>query len=219
MIIVVGGIKGGIAKTTVAINLAVMRQAAGRQVALVDADEQRSASEFSEQRSALGNGDLPCHPASGENTFNVLQELADRYEDIIVDVGGRDTRAQRAALLAADLVLFPFPVGSLDAWTLPQVERLVSEVRQANPELDAATFISRGFVQGPDNAEAAEMLRASTLIRYIDTPLIERRAYVRSSGEGLAVIEYRKPADPKATAEVRGLYDAVFNASAATVAA
>ena len=219
MITVVGGIKGGAAKTTVAVTLAIMRQAAGHSVVIVDADEQRSASEFAEQREALKNGYLPCSKASGKTTINLVRHLAEEYADVIVDVGGRDTAAQRSALLVADLALFPFPVGSLDAWTLPQCEKLVSEVREDNETLDAATFISRGFGRGKDNEEAAEMLRASSVLRYIDAPLIERRAYVRSSGEGLAVTEYRKPFDPKAVSEVQRLYDAVFNASAAAVAA
>jgi chromosome partitioning protein len=141
--------------------------------------------------------------------------VSSQYEDVIVDVGGRDTTAQRSALLAADLALFPFAVGSLDAWTLPQVERMLSDVRQANAALGAAAFISRGFVQGPDNSEAAAMLQASSVLRYLDTPLIERRAYLRSSGEGLAVSEFRKPHDPKANAEIQRLYDAVFNPAAA----
>lgn len=210
MIIVVGGIKGGIGKTTVATNLAVMRQGSGKKVILVDADEQRSASEFAEQREALKNGYIPCVKASGKTTINLVRGLAEEYDDIIIDVGGRDTTAQRAAMIAADLVLLPMPVGNYDAWTLPQAETLIREVREANPDLDAASFISRGFIQGKDNAETAEMLRASHVLRFLDTPLLERRVFARSAGDGLAVFEF-KPADPKACAEVKSLYNAVFN--------
>lgn len=217
-VIVVGGIKGGIGKTTVATHLAVMRQSAGSAVVLLDADEQRSATEFAEQRAALGNGTLPCQKVSGaKDTVETVLDLAERYQDVVVDVGGRDTQAQRAALLRADLVLLPMPPGNFDAWTLPQAETLVREVRQANPELDAAAFISRGYVRGKDNQEAAEMLRASMVLRYIDAPLLERRVYVRSAGDGLVVTEH-EPADHKARAEIMALYESVFKTAAASAA-
>lgn len=219
MRIVVGGIKGGVGKTTVATHLAVMRQSEGRTVVLLDADEQRSASEFAEQRAALGNGVLPCRKASGAtDTIEAVIDLAERYDDVIIDVGGRDTQAQRAALLRADLVILPMPPGNYDAWTLQQAETLIREVRQANPDLDAASFISRGYIRGRDNQEAAEMLRASMILRYIDAPLLERRVYVRSAGDGLAVTEYDAPADAKARAEITSLYTAVFSGQAAAAA-
>lgn len=44
MIITVGGIKGGSGKTTVATNLAVIRANDGRDVLLIDADDQETAS-------------------------------------------------------------------------------------------------------------------------------------------------------------------------------
>jgi chromosome partitioning protein len=72
MIITTGGLKGGGGKSTAATNLAIMRMKAGRKVLLVDADEQRSASEFVEQREALGHGTLPCVQLVGQN---VVPEL------------------------------------------------------------------------------------------------------------------------------------------------
>ena len=51
MIVVVGGIKGGSGKTTVATNLAVLRASGGHDVLLVDADDQETASDFTILRS------------------------------------------------------------------------------------------------------------------------------------------------------------------------
>src|SRR3954468_18188642 len=46
MIAAIGGTKGGSGKSTIAINMAVMLAAAGRDVLLVDADEQGTSRDF-----------------------------------------------------------------------------------------------------------------------------------------------------------------------------
>src|SRR5690349_18857676 len=53
MILAVGNTKGGVGKTMIALNLAILRAAAGRDVLLVDGDEQGSASLFSQLRADL----------------------------------------------------------------------------------------------------------------------------------------------------------------------
>ena len=53
MILAVGNTKGGVGKTTIAVNLAILRTLAGQDVLLVDGDEQGSASLFSELRADL----------------------------------------------------------------------------------------------------------------------------------------------------------------------
>ncbi|MBI1321192.1 MAG: AAA family ATPase [Candidatus Hydrogenedens sp.] len=218
MIVTVGGIKGGGGKTTAATNLTVMRRLAGCDVLLIDADEQRSASEFVAQREALGQGSLACVQLVGAAVRTQVRQLATRYSDIVIDTGGRDTASQRAALTVSDLLLVPFQPGNFDLWTLEQVERLVEEVRSVNEGLDAACFISRGYPVGADNAQAAEMLQKSTMLRFIATPIIGRKAFNTASGEGLSVVE-AKPRDSKAVAEMQRLYQAVFGDDDAEAAA
>jgi chromosome partitioning protein len=210
VIITVGGIKGGTGKSTIATHLAVMRQRAGHDVLLVDADEQKSASEFAEQREALGQSILPCIQLAGTNVRIQIQELRNRYGDIIIDTGGRDTTSQRSALLRSDLLLLPFQPGNFDLWTVEQVEQMVSEIRSAQEvPVEAVAFISRGYPGGADNEEAAALLRRSEVLRFIDTPIIARKAFNTAIGEGLSVSEMKKP-DLKAVGEMQRLYNVVF---------
>ena len=218
MIITVGGIKGGGGKTTAATNLAVMRRLAGYDVLLIDADEQRSASEFVSQREALGHDPIPCVQLAGAAVRAQVRQLAPRYADIVIDTGGRDTASQRAALTVSDMMLVPFQPGNFDLWTLEQVERLIEEVRSVNEGLDALCFISRGYPAGADNAQAAELLRNSAVLRFIDAPVLGRKAFNTASGDGLSVVE-TKPRDAKAFNEMKRLYDAVFSAAEADLAA
>ena len=56
MILIAGGIKGGAGKTTVATNLAVIRAGQGRDVLLIDADDQETATDFTNLRNERREG-------------------------------------------------------------------------------------------------------------------------------------------------------------------
>ena len=210
MILVVGGIKGGSGKSTIATNLAVLRSQAGYDVLLVDADEQGSAAEFSEQRNAL-HPDLPaftCVRLAGASVRSELRRLAPRYQDVIIDTGGRDTTSQRAALTVADVMLIPFPPGSFDLWTVRQVSKLIEEMHTAH-DFEAFAVLNRGEPRGSDNQDALGLLRDATSFPTLDTPLGSRKAFKTAAGEGLGVVELR-PADAKANREIEDLHRAVY---------
>ena len=98
MILICGGIKGGSGKSTLATNFAIMRALDGRDVLLVDADDQESATDFTVLR----------NEATGEQcgytgiqlrdraVLTELRKLQQKYEDIVIDTGGRDTQSHAA---------------------------------------------------------------------------------------------------------------------------
>ena len=207
MIVVVGGIKGGSGKTTVATNLAVMRALDGHDVLLVDADDQETASDFTMLRNerAAAEATYTSIKLTGQAVRTETKRLAGKYDDVVIDTGGRDTTSQRAALTVADVLLVPFVPRSFDVWTLEKVGELVGEMRLANPELQAYVFINRADPAGRDNDEAAEVLRDTDGLVFIDTPLGTRKAFGNAAAQGIAVTEL-KPQDLKATQEITALY-------------
>lgn len=211
MIIAIGGIKGGSGKTTVATNLSILC-AQKQDVLLVDADDQETATDFT----ILRNETLPegagytSIKLTGPAVRTEIQRLMVKYDTILIDTGGRDTASQRAALSVAHLLLIPFIPRSFDIWTLEKVSRLVEEMRAANPLLQAYVFINRADPRGQDNAEAAEALKETVVLEFIDTPLGSRKAYGNAAAQGRAVTEL-KPQDVKATEEILTLYQRVFN--------
>jgi chromosome partitioning protein len=217
MIIVIGGIKGGSGKTTLATNLAVIRSAAGHDVLLVDADDQETSTDFTiirNERRPDGAG-YTSIKLTGAAVRTETLRLANKYEDIIIDTGGRDTTSQRAALTVADFLLVPFVPRSFDVWTLEKVSSLVNEMQAANPELKAYTFINRADPRGQDNDDAAEVLRETESLSFIETPLGARKAFSNAAAAGLAVTEI-KPQDPKATEEMIMLYRYIFDTKEAS---
>ena len=99
MIVVVGGTKGGTGKSTVAANLTVMLAAAGRDVLLVDADEQETSTDFTNMRNqtrAEGAG-YTCVALTGRAVPTEVRRLAPKYQEIVIDTGGTNAASQRAA--------------------------------------------------------------------------------------------------------------------------
>ena len=212
MIIVSGGIKGGSGKTTIATNIAIIRANEGKDVLLVDGDDQETATDFTGIREAQrGEAGYTGIKLTGSALRDQIKKLVSKYDDIVIDVGGRDTAGQRAALTIADVLLVPFVPRSFDIWTIEAVSNLVGEIREVNPHLKAYTFINRADPRGQDNEDAGAALKKSEQLSFIDTPLGNRKAFGNAASSGLSVVEL-KPEDPKATEEMTTLYKLIFSA-------
>jgi len=202
--------KGGVGKTTIAVNVAVERSLQGRNVLLIDADDQATATGFTSQRTeTLGDPGYTCVKLSGADVRTQVLRMAPNYQDIVIDVGGRDTNSLRAALTIADVALIPFQPRSFDIWTLGTVAELVTAGRIYNEKLRALALINFADPQGADNEEAAEALKGVDGIDFLDSSIGRRKAFPNASADGLAVTELKRP-DAKASAELIALINAIF---------
>ena len=211
MILVIGGIKGGSGKTTIATHLAVMRAQSGGDVLLIDADDQETSFDFSTLRSSLENK-LPEYTyikLSGKALRSEILKMKGKYDDIIVDAGGRDTMNQRAALTTADKFIVPFVPRSFDLWTLDNVSSIVQEIKQINPSLEAYAFLNRADSKGYDNEEAQDMIKENENLMTLPVMICNRKAFGNAASEGKSVNEL-KIADRKAILEIDSLYKCIF---------
>lgn len=116
MIVTVGATKGGVGKTTVALNLSIGRVLAGRDVWLIDGDRQGTAQTDVSIRAEDGRAPvLACSQyVEGPTLRAQVQHQRAKYQDIIIDAGGRDSTALRAALTLCDVLVIPFQPRSFD---------------------------------------------------------------------------------------------------------
>jgi chromosome partitioning protein len=212
MIIVLAQTKGGVGKSTLAVNFAVERSRAGRDVLLVDADEQATATDFTALRTEqLGAPGYTAVALSGPAVRTQVLQMRPKYGDIIIDAGGRDTAGLRAALTVADVALVPFQPRSFDLWTFDKVSALITEARQYRDALlRAVAILNFADPAGGDNAAAAEALTGNEVIAYLDAPIGRRKAFPNAASEGRGVCELNRQ-DPKASAEMAALVRAVFD--------
>lgn len=211
MIVTIGGIKGGTGKTTIATNLTVMRSAKGKRVLLVDADEQKSTSFWADQRDALQiETKWATIQLGGKALRSQLERMRVDYDDVIIDVGGRETTSLRAAISIADICLIPFKPRSLDIWTLNDMKALIAEMRPANPNLRSFSMINQADAKGSDNEGTITILQECDEIKCIKPIIGSRKAFANAISDGLGVIEL-KQSDKKAVKEMQDLYNFIYN--------
>ena len=207
MILAVGNVKGGVGKTTIAINLAIIWALQGRDVLLVDGDGQATAMAFTELRTnARGEPGYTAVALYGAAIRTQVRQLASKYDHIIIDVGGRDSVSLRAALTVAHLVLIPVQPRSFDLWGVDQTTELITEARELNESLRAVAVLNAADPQGHDNEDAATLLRDNDALELAPAIIIRRKAFPNAAAGGLSVIEY---GDSKARAEFEGLATAI----------
>ena len=213
MLVTVGNTKGGVGKTTVAVQLAIARALAGRDVWLIDGDRQGTAQTAISVRAEAGQQPgIACSTYPDGPTLRAqVQQQAAKYDDVIIDAGGRDSTALRAALVLSDVLLVPFQPRSFDVWALNDIAALVDEARSVRDGLRCYPVLNCADPgeHATDNKDAAEAVAEIPQFEYLATPLRRRKAFSNAAGSGLSVMEL-KPIDPKAVAEVMALVDALF---------
>ena len=211
MIVTVGNTKGGCGKTSLALNLVIARAIAGHNVWLIDGDRQGTAQTAITVRAEAGRTPrIACTQyADGSILQSQVQKIGNKFKDIIIDAGGRDSTALRAALVLSDVVVVPFAPRSLDVWALSDICSLIDEARLIRDGLRAVAVLNNADAAGQDNEDAIEALAEFHQLEYLHTPIRRRKAVANGAGKGMSVLELM-PKDQKAIEEISALVDAVF---------
>ena len=211
MIVLLGGEKGGTGKTTLAVNLVVMRAMASKDVLLLDADPQKSASLWAETRAEQGHEPIiTCLEKTGRTIHHDVASLRTKYDDILIDTGGRDSPELRAGLLAADLAVIPLRPALFDAWAMSRMSALLDDVLTFNEKLITRAVVNCAHTN--PSVTTAELftdyLAEVGNITMMETVVRDRISFQRAAMTGQAVIE--TGADPKAIKEIESLYREIW---------
>lgn len=216
-IVSVSGHKGGIGKSTVAINLAAEAVARGLRTLLVDADPQASILTWHASAARVTGQPLPTVVAMGADLHRAdqLPQFLPAFDLVVIDGPAKLGDVQRAALWVADLAIFPCGPSAFEAWALGDSLSVLEAARQQRPELDAALLITRSQPRTALGRQAREMLQ-QTGVPVLKTTLAYRITYQEAAATGKSVSAYAPASE--ASREVRNLFDEVWERMAPAVA-
>jgi len=210
-IYLVGSEKGGVGKTSISFNLAVLRAKAGRAVLLVDADKQASSAMWSSMRTEAGfEPAVVCVQKLGK-IGNDLLELKRNYE-VVVDAGGADSVELRQGIAVADRWIIPVRPGQLDLFSMAKMKQLLEEV-QEKVSRSPDTFIVLNAISPStrEAEEARELLSENPNMPVAHAQLVDRVAMRRAVMSGCGVTELTgKAGSEAANVEMLALYAEVF---------
>ena len=195
--------KGGVGKTTSAINIAASLKRRNYKIGFIDADPQGSATHW--------------HAVEDNNAFEVLHhpepiskseadELSQNYDYLVIDAPPAFSDITKSILAIADLSIIPLSPSSLDIWSCKGTLEMVDEAREENPDLDVKLLINRKIPGTRVGREARDSLGVFDM-DILESEMCQRVAYIDAMTSGVSVMQYAP--NSKAANEVESLCDEI----------
>jgi chromosome partitioning protein len=144
-----------------------------------------------------------------ENIQDTLLDLDKRYQYVIVDEAGRDSRELRTGMTAANTLIVPLRPSQPDLDTLATMQEIITQVRNLNPGLTVYGLLTMAPTNPAiqEETQARDFLADYLGIRLLSVIIRDRKIYRDCMSEGMGVVEMN---NEKARDEVMALVDEVL---------
>lgn len=201
MIINVAHTKGGVGKTTIAINLTINLGAD-----LLDLDLQNSSILFSQ----LGSKRKMNFLRGQDLTKKQLDKLVNIYKQnksnmLVVDSGGYDSDIIRYMIANSDIVITPMAPSQVELFGLKNFDKIVKQIEAAVPSLKAYILFTRvtQFQQVDIDALRQYLVTSMPEFHILKSTIGFRKGFSDAYALGKSVNEYQP--NSKAAAEINHL--------------
>ncbi len=129
-IILIGGEKGGVGKSTITTNIAVEMSYRKAEVMIIDTDPQKTSINWIDRRNELietGNLNVPriSGVSKDGNVKDIIKDFVTKYDLVLIDASGRDSQSLRTGLTVADKFYCPIRASQADLETLPHICKII----------------------------------------------------------------------------------------------
>ncbi len=201
--------KGGAAKTTLCVHLAVAAEQAGFKTAIIDTDPQGSASAV--WGTARGDVAPPVAAVIAAELRDALEAAeADGYQVVFIDTAPHTAPAIEAVARVVDLAIVPVQPSILD---VAVTQRTVDLLRAA--KVPAVAVLTRAPPRSDEETSETQKAMEALGLPMLKGWMGERKVYRRALTQGQAVAEF----DPssKAAKAIKQLWKEIEQFSAAKV--
>lgn len=215
-----GNPKGGVGKSTLAVNVAAMHTAEGRNTLLICADKNATAQLWSYKRIECNIApSVKCVQILGKGLAGQVQTMMDDYEEIVVDCAGHDSYEFRSALtikrFAPDaIVVAPIGTSEFDLYSLEDLLDIVEDVRAVGVEPTIKVLLNCAPTSASQSVinEARKRIEEAQAFPLMRAVICSRVAFEYSTKTGESVMEYKgkSDSDEKARIEIRKAFKEIY---------
>lgn len=198
-IIPVAGEKGGTGKTMFSTNLAVRFARAGFDTMLFDADQQGSSARWASKRDMGAKGGVPDWARPARLSWGILRNhigeqlraAAERYDVVLVDVGGADSEEFHSGVAVADALYTPIIPSDCDVATVKPVDEYVGQVRASGHALVAKVVLNHvsNHVSNEEADEVRAFLEEAVHLEQAQSLVHTRKPFRDAYRQRLGVVE------------------------------
>jgi chromosome partitioning protein len=204
MILLVASSKGGCGKSTLTVNISAILATRQENVALLDCDRIRTATNWLEARANTKCINIAGYTHQGANKLiSHIRSLAKKHSYVVIDVPGADSEVMRTCMTIADVILIPFRPSQADMDQLPHMKSMVEDMYEINPDARVYFLLNAARV-GTESTEIKGSFEyfGNFSIVPVKTVIYDRKSYRDGLEEGHGVVERK---DQKAMNEIKNL--------------
>jgi len=196
MVVLFGHQKGGVGKSTIAINFAYQIQSKFKDMVLLDLDSQNSAILFNQLRASEKLPTIKCVKERDIDFSSFISSYAGVQDNLlIVDSGGYDSDINRAALIKADIIITPVGISQIEIFGLQKFRNVLKKASESLGR-EIKTNVLLNNVDSRSKSKLNDLkeyiIENNQYFNLLGSTIHAKADFKNSYGEGLTVKELNK---------------------------